>query len=204
MKLEHDGIEKIAERNARGERRYRRAEQNTGRRTAPPTAATAQNRTWRSRLTGPASSRSRRRRRRLEQVPFAAPRIDEHRNKPIGLAARRFKETRRLAPAKPRNRSRSLWCGGKSRPVPPVWSPTRVVAARRSGTASTNAAPAPRDGATTTQRLLGPSGRVLKDLEAEDVAEKSEAFVIVWGQGWLRRRDFRAYALSYRLIWSSH
>src|SRR5271168_3652595 len=54
--------------------------------------ATAQNRIWRSRLTGPASWDFTGSASWLQQVPFAAPGIEEHCDQPIRLAARRFKE----------------------------------------------------------------------------------------------------------------
>src|SRR5271169_5816641 len=55
--------------------------------------ATAQNRIWRSRLTGPASWDFTGSVSWLQQIPFAAPRIEEHCDQPIELAARRFKES---------------------------------------------------------------------------------------------------------------
>src|SRR5271168_3436472 len=55
--------------------------------------ATAQNRIWRSRLTGPASWDFTGSVSWLQQIPFAAPGIEEHCDQPIWLAARRFKES---------------------------------------------------------------------------------------------------------------
>ena len=127
----------------------------------------------------------------LQEIPFASPWVDEDRNP--------SRTTRSGAALRKRHSARAHCCiicleiiGEKEVTRPARRSDRRFCSRCRlsPGTARTIVAPAPPDGATTTQRLSPPRGNVLGDGEAERSLEESQALVVVRDEKRRLRRGF--------------
>src|ERR1700691_993527 len=139
--------------------------------------ATAQNRIWRSRLTGLASWDFTGSISWLQQIPFAAPGIEEHCDQPIWLAARRFKESDAA-------RAHRFVIAPEVRGVKEKADPSPGLVAKASPLAliARNCKHERRSCALRCgdhdPALVGAEWCVFKNCEAEDVAEEGEALVI--------------------------
>src|SRR5271165_2717879 len=143
------------------------------------TAATAaaQNRTWRSRLTGPASWDFTGCVSWLQQIPFTAPGIEEHCDQPIRLAARRFKESDAARAHRCVIAPEVRGVKEKADPSPGLIaeaSPLALIARNRKH----DRRPCALRSGDHDPTFVGAERRVFKNREAEGVAEEGEALVI--------------------------
>src|SRR5271155_4125371 len=169
------------------------------------TAATAaaQNRIWRSRLTGPASWDFTGCVSRLQQVPFAAPGIKEHCDQPIWLAARRFKESDAA-------RAHRFVIAPEVRAVKEKADPSPSLVANASPLAliARNGKNERRPRALRCgdhhPPFIGAERRIFKNCEAEDVAGEGEALVIAGNKNGDGGEALEHELRPQRLIWFSH
>src|SRR5262249_55032015 len=133
--------------------------------------------TWRSRLTARTSWRVKSSASRLQQIPFSAPGIGKDRNKPIGLAARRFQEgdaaLTQLLVIRPEVPGVKEEADPSSRLIADA-APLTLVARNSEHQRGASA----RRRSDHHPSLDGREGGVFKNLEAEGVAEKGEPILI--------------------------
>src|SRR5208282_6455665 len=137
----------------------------------------AQNRIWRSRLTRPASWDSAGPVSRLQQVPFATPRVQEHRDQTVSLSSRRFKEPHAAGAHRLVVAPEVGGVNEKADPSPGLIAKARalpLIARNRKHQGRTRA---PR-GRDHDPAFFAPEGRVFKHSEAEHVAKEAEAVVV--------------------------